>query len=52
MSYSCYFLLNRREMASLNCSGIGTFPAFSGQKEGRNNPGKNVPDIGPIFRGR
>lgn len=53
MSYSCYFLLNRREMASLNCPGIGTFPAFSGQKEGRNNPEKtNVPDIGPIVRGR
>ncbi|WP_234366561.1 DUF2778 domain-containing protein [Pantoea vagans] len=53
MSYSCYLLLNRREMTSLSCPGIGTFPAFSGQKEGRNNPEKtNVPDIGPIVRGR
>lgn len=25
MSYSCYLLLNRREMASLNCPGIGLF---------------------------
>lgn len=47
MSYSCYLLLNRREMNSLSCPGIGTFPAFAGQKEGRNNPEKtNVPDIG------
>lgn len=42
MSYSCYLLLNRREMTSLSCPGIGTFPAFSGQKEGRNNPEKKT----------
>jgi hypothetical protein len=46
-------LLNRREFSSLNCPGMGNFPAFSGQKEGRNNPDKtNVPDTGPIVRGR
>lgn len=52
-SVSCYMLLNRREFTSLNCPGVGNFPAFSGQKEGGNNPDKtNVPDIGPIVRGR
>jgi hypothetical protein len=40
-------------MTSLSCPGIGTFPAFPGQKESCNNPEKtNVPDIGPIVRGR
>jgi len=53
MSYSCYFLLNQREMSNLNCPGMGIFPAFSGQKEGRNNPEKtNIPDLGLIARGR
>ena len=53
MSYICYLLLNRREITRLNCLGIGSFPAFSGQKEGRNNPDKpSVPDIGPLVRGR
>jgi len=51
-SVSCYMLLNRREFTSLNCPGVGNFPVFSGQKEGRNNPDKmNVPEIGPIVRG-
>ncbi|MGK3115902.1 DUF2778 domain-containing protein [Candidatus Pantoea formicae] len=53
MSYSCYLVLNRRELTTLNCPGIGSFPAFSGQNEGRNNPEKiNVANIGPIVKGR
>lgn len=53
MPFSCYLLLNRREMTNLNCPGIGSFPAFSGQDKGRNNPDMTaVADIGPLVRGR
>ncbi|WP_369801866.1 hypothetical protein [Pantoea sp. SM3] len=49
MPFSCYLLLNRREMTNLNCPGIGSFPAFSGQDKGRNNPDMTaVADIGPL----
>ncbi|QGY28576.1 DUF2778 domain-containing protein [Pantoea cypripedii] len=53
MAYSCYFILNRREFSTLHCPGIGTFRAFSGQGEGRNNPDMtHVTNIGPLLRGR
>lgn len=36
----------------LTCSGVGRFPAFSGQRQGRNNASlTSVPDIGPIRLG-
>jgi hypothetical protein len=46
---TCTFTLNNRPMSQLECAAVGTFPAFSGRNDGRNNPdatGKS--DIGPL----
>jgi hypothetical protein len=40
-------------MSTLVAPGVGMYPAFSGQKEGRNNPAAmGKPDIGPLPTGR
>lgn len=53
MSITCYFTNNGMPTSLLTCCGIGTFTAFSGQKQGRNNASlTNVPDIGAIPQGR
>jgi len=47
------FPLNGLPASVLSVPGVGNFPAFSGQKAGRNNSSlSSVPDIGPIPPGR
>ncbi|EXU76165.1 hypothetical protein BG55_07335 [Erwinia mallotivora] len=53
MSVTCSFSLNGMPMSLLTCYGIGAFPAFSGQKQGRNNESlTTVKNIGPIPQGK
>ena len=53
MGLACSFALNRQATSQLVCPGLGSFAAFSGQKEGRNNPAAiDKPDIGPLPTGR
>lgn len=48
----CTFVLNGKETSLLNCPGVGVFPAFSGQKSGRDNPLEvDREDIGPLPKG-
>lgn len=48
----CTFDLNNKETSVLACSGFGVVKAFSGQREGRDNPADtSVEDIGPIPKG-
>ena len=52
MSVTCTFTLNGMPLSLLRCYGIGNFPAFSGQKQGRNNASLiSVKNIGPIPHG-
>ncbi|WP_087131243.1 DUF2778 domain-containing protein [Caballeronia pedi] len=49
MPVRCTFTLNNKTSSTLICSGYGTVEAFSGQKEGINNPNAtDKPNIGPI----
>ncbi|WP_347879161.1 tlde1 domain-containing protein [Caballeronia sp. BCC1704] len=49
MPVRCVFTLNNRRTSTLVCEGYGTVEAFSGQKEGRDNPARiETPDVGPI----
>lgn len=49
MPIQCTFDLNGKTTSLLNCPGIGTMVAFSGQKAGRDNPAEvSKEDIGPI----
>lgn len=53
MAIVCSYVLNGMETSILCCAGVGNFPAFSGQRSGRNNPTlANVTDIGPLPTGR
>ena len=53
MGIACTFTLNRRPVSQLVCPGIGSFAAFSGLGEGRNNPAMvNRANIGPLPTGR
>lgn len=53
MAISCSYALNGMETSILCCTGVGNFPAFSGQFHGRNNPTlTTVKDIGPLPSGR
>lgn len=46
------FTLNHQNMSTLNVPGLGKFDAFSGQKQGRNNPNMTaVKDNGPLPKG-
>ncbi|MBT0723631.1 Protein of unknown function [Rosenbergiella nectarea] len=52
MAITCFFTNNGMPTSLLTCSGVGRFPAFSGQRQGRNNASlTSVPDIGPIPQG-
>ncbi|PKE29851.1 hypothetical protein CWS43_13980 [Rahnella sp. AA] len=53
MPIACSYVLNGMETSILSCTGVGNFPAFSGQRHGRNNPTlTHVGDIGPLPTGR
>ncbi|WP_250473996.1 DUF2778 domain-containing protein [Caballeronia sp. GAFFF1] len=53
MPVRCTFTLDNRRTSTLVCEGYGTVEAFSGQKEGRDNPEKvATPKIGPIPPGQ
>ncbi|WP_310391876.1 DUF2778 domain-containing protein [Caballeronia sp. LP006] len=52
MPVNCVFTLNNKNTSALVCSGYGTVEAFSGQKQGRDNPNEvTSKGIGPIPRG-
>lgn len=52
MAITCYFSLNGMPMSLLTCCGIGIFPAFSGQRYGRNNASLTaVKNVGAIPQG-
>lgn len=49
MPVRCTFLLNNKNISALNCSGFGAVEAYSGQKQGRDNPADTtMTDIGPL----
>jgi Protein of unknown function (DUF2778) len=49
MSAFCTFTLNNRETSQFSCAGFGSVDAYSGQKQGRDNPNAvDVPDIGAL----
>lgn len=53
MPISCRFTLNGMSMSVLRCSGVGNFPAFSGQLYGRDNSSMTFKtEIGPLPKGR
>lgn len=53
MPINCTFSLNGMPTSLLKCYGVGSFPAFSGQKQGINNASLTVvKNIGPIPQGR
>lgn len=53
MPITCHFSLNGMPSSLLQCYGIGSFPAFSGQKQGVNNASLTaVKNIGPLPQGR
>lgn len=53
MPISCTFILNRKTTSILSCDGTMPVTAFSGQKEGRDNPADTAKeDIGPLPKGR
>ncbi|SEJ41202.1 DUF2778 domain-containing protein [Paraburkholderia diazotrophica] len=52
MPVRCTFLLNDKITSSLYCSGFGSVEAYSGQKQGRDNPRDTaLPNIGPLPAG-
>lgn len=53
MSIECTFTLNGMPSSILHCKDVGNFPAYSGQKYGRNNETMTGREnIGPIPKGR
>lgn len=53
MKLKCTFHLNNQYMSCLCVDGLGSFAAWSGQGEGRNNPNMtHVPSIGALLNGR
>ena len=53
MGLACTFALNRRAVSQLVCPGVGSFAAFSGRPEVRNDPtAADKADIGPLPPGR
>jgi len=52
IAITCFFTNNGMPTSLLTCNGVGRFPAFSGQRQGRNNASlTSVRDIGPIPQG-
>ena len=52
MPIRCTFSLNNQPTSTLYCSGFGVVAAYSGQKQGRDNPNDTaMPDIGPLPAG-
>lgn len=52
MAIMCFFTNNGMPTSLLRCNLVGTFSAFSGQQQGRNNASlTSVPNIGPIPQG-
>ena len=52
MSVRCSFWLNNKETSFLYCQGFGSVKAFSGTKDGRDNPRDTaMPNIGPLPAG-
>lgn len=48
----CTFALNNKNTSILTCPGVGPLVAFSGQKQGRDNPAATASEnIGPIPKG-
>ncbi|RKP50729.1 tlde1 domain-containing protein [Trinickia fusca] len=48
----CTFKLNSKQTSVLACPGVGGLAAFSGQRDGRDNPAAAAKeDIGPIPKG-
>ncbi|WP_063533136.1 DUF2778 domain-containing protein [Burkholderia sp. MSMB1589WGS] len=53
MPISCTFALNNQKFSTLQCPGVGAFPAFSGTGKGRDNPAAvATKDVGPLPPGR
>jgi hypothetical protein len=53
MPVSCTFILNKKEDSAFSCDGTPPVVAFSGQREGRDNPDDTaIEDIGPLPKGR
>ncbi|WP_249290593.1 tlde1 domain-containing protein [Burkholderia humptydooensis] len=53
MPISCTFALNNQKFSTLQCPGVGAFPAFSGTGKGRDNPAAVAKkDVGPLPPGR
>lgn len=49
MPVQCTFLLNNKKTSQLTCSGFGSVEAYSGQRQGRDNPADTaMMDIGPL----
>ncbi|WP_322044767.1 DUF2778 domain-containing protein [Paraburkholderia sp. J67] len=52
MPLRCEFILNNKKTSTLTCSGFGAVEAYSGQKQGRDNPADTaMPEIGPLPAG-
>jgi hypothetical protein len=52
MPVSCRFLLNKKTTSVLTCQGTAPVEAFSGQKDGRDNPDDTaMEDVGPLPKG-
>lgn len=52
MPVRCTFLLNNKTTSTLECSGFGLVDAYSGQKQGRDNPRDTaMSNIGPLPAG-
>jgi Protein of unknown function (DUF2778) len=52
VSVRCSFWLNNKETSFLYCQGFGSVKAFSGTKDGRDNPRDTaMPNIGPLPAG-
>jgi hypothetical protein len=52
MPVRCNFSLNNKSTSTLYCPGFGSLLAYSGQKQGRDNPNETaIPNIGSIPRG-
>ncbi|SMG50344.1 DUF2778 domain-containing protein [Paraburkholderia susongensis] len=49
MTAFCTFRLNNRETSQLSCVGFGSIEAYSGQRQGRDNPDAvALPDVGAL----
>jgi len=53
MPIHCTFTLNKKNVSTLSCPGVGEFAAFSGDRIGKNNSAYiAVPDVGPLPPGK